>query len=110
MKNLNKSQIVSKIYKRFNKALSKRKINDSINVICDVLIQELLANNAVSVKNFGTLSPYLFHEHIGMNVSSGRLQKISSFRSVKFHPHHTFITLIANRRASLVKSKSRRQK
>lgn len=95
--------IVSKIYKKFNKALHKRLIQDAVNIICLQLQDNLSKNKTVSVENFGTLSPYLFHEHLGMDVSTGQIRNFSSFRTIKFHPHHNFLFLLTPRRANFLK-------
>jgi nucleoid DNA-binding protein len=100
---LSKKDITDKIYKRLNKAVSKLVIQDVVTVICDHILSELEKDRVFSVTNFGTFSPFKFHEHDGMDISSGAIQKVSSFRSVKFRPHAVFRLLLDRKRKKFEK-------
>lgn len=100
---LSKKNLTDKIYKRLNGAVSKLVIHDVVTVICDHIISELEKNRAFSVRNFGTFSPFNFHEHEGMDISSGAMQKVKSFRSVKFRPHAVFRLLLDRKRKKFEK-------
>jgi len=100
---LSKKHLTDKIYKRLNKAASKLVIHDVITVIGDHIVSELEKDRAFSVTNFGTFSPFRFHEHQGMDISSGAMQKVSSFRSVKFRPHAVFRLLLDRKRKKFEK-------
>lgn len=93
-----KQKIISRIRKRFGKKLSPLLIHDAVIVICDMLVDELAANRVVSVHNFGSLSPYEFHGHRGINVATGRVEEVRPFRTVKFRPHVSLKKILSCRR------------
>lgn len=100
-KTMAKKAIVDKIHKKIGRALDRHLIADAINVICSIIQDKLLKDQAISVENFGTLYSYFFHEHLGMDVTTGRLRKVKSFRTVKFRPHAVFWSLVAQRKSLL---------
>ncbi len=93
-----KKQIVAAINKKLGKALHPQAIADAVNVVLDLLIEELINDQSFSVHNFGTFSPYMFHGHKGMNISTGEMQDVPPTRMVKFHPHVGFTTILALQR------------
>lgn len=101
-----RKKIAGKIYRRFGSALKQRIILDAINIICVTLHNDILQDRAVSVENFGTFSPYRFHEHRAMNIATGQIEKVKSFRTVKFRPHFTLLELVSQRRESFLGKKS----
>ncbi len=101
-----KKKIVEKIYRRLDCSLKQRVIQDVVNIICTALQNDLLQDRAISVENFGTFSPYRFHEHRAMNIATGQIEKVKSFRTVKFRPHFTLLELISQRRESFLRKKS----
>lgn len=105
-KTVTKKKLVTKIYNRFGQALNQRLIQDAVNIICTTLQNNLLQDRAVSVENFGTLSPYSFHKHSGLNLATGQIEEVKSFRTVKFRPHFTLLELLAQRRESFLNTKS----
>lgn len=100
---ISKKNLTDKIYDRLNKAVSKLVIHDVITVICDHIVSEIEKDRAFSVPNFGTFSPCKFHEHEGIDISSGAMQKVNSFRFVKFHPHAVFRLLLDRKRKKFEK-------
>ena len=98
MKKIDKRKLTSIIFKRLNGALSKKSIYDAISVIDDSIIESLIDNKTVSIANFGTLSPYLFHEHKGLNIASGAVEPVKPFKAVKFRAHSNFLALIEQRK------------
>lgn len=84
---VSKVHLARRIKKRFGGQISQRVIIEVINTIIDVMKQELLEDRTISVKNFGTLSPYIYHGHNAFNVVSGEKVYVESFRSVRFHTH-----------------------
>lgn len=102
-KSVTKKVIVSKIHKKLGEALNRRLLTDAVSVICLTLQENLLQDQAVSVENLGTFSPYVFHGHAGVNISTGQLQQVKPFRTVKFHPHFVFLELLASRREGFLK-------
>jgi len=102
---IDKKTIVDNIYKHLGKTLSKNQIYDVVTVICDYLSEELIENRSVSIKNFGTLSPYMFHGHEGIDVSSGNMRYVEEFRSVKFRPHHVLWRLVKRKRKKILRKR-----
>lgn len=86
------------LYDRLNGTISKKSINDAISFICDYLITNVVEDKSISIINFGTFSPYIFHAHKAFNIALGKMQQVKAFRSVKFRAHSTFLNLIASRR------------
>lgn len=108
-KTVTKKEIVSVIYKRYGRSLKRSIIRDAINVVCSMLEEDLLEDRSVSVKNFGTFSPYFFHGHIGYNVAHGKMQAVKAFRDIRFHPHATFLRLLELRRKSFLEREGSRK-
>lgn len=98
-----KKVIVSRIHKKLGKALNQRLLQDALNAICVTLQDNILQDNAISVENLGTISPYIFHSHNGINIQTGQLQVTPPFRTVKFHPHFIFLELLSQRRNNFLK-------
>ncbi len=63
-------------------------------------------NESISVSNFGTLNPYLFHSHKAFNVQTGLVQINPEFWSAKFHTHTSFDKLINDHKELFVREKS----
>jgi len=103
---ITRKKIAEKIYRRFGSALKQRVIQDAVNIICITLHNNIVQDRAVSVENFGTFSPYRFHEHRAMNIATGQIEKVKSFRTVKFRPHFTLLELVSLRRESFLGKKS----
>jgi len=95
---ITKAKLVDNIYKKLGGAVSKLVIRDVVTVICHYIQTELGYDRVVSVQNFGTFSPYRFHEHDGIDVSSGAMRHVEGFRSVKFLPHAVFRLLLKRKR------------
>ena len=74
-------------------------------MICEELAESLIENEAITIKNFGTLNPYLFHSHRGYNVQTGIVQEYPEFWSVKFHTHDAFQKLMEEKREYFSKKK-----
>lgn len=104
MMKINKARLVDNIYKRLDGATSKLVIRDVIAVICNYVIEEMEHDRTVSIQNFGTFSPYRFHEHDGVDVSSGAMRHVEGFRSVKFLPHAIFRLLLNRKRKKFKKN------
>ena len=103
---LSKKDITDKIYNRLSKTTSKLVIHDVVTVICEHMESELEKDRSFSVSNFGTFSPFKFHEHEGMDISTGAMQKVESFRTVRFHPHAVFRLLLNRKRSKFEKRQS----
>ena len=102
---ISKEKLSDLVYKRLDRSIPKMVIYDVITVMFDYFANELFNNRAVSIKNFGTWSPFMFHEHEGINVATGVKQIVQSFRTVKFVPHTVFRKLLSISKERFEKSK-----
>jgi nucleoid DNA-binding protein len=68
-----------------------------VGVIIEQVARDLVNDQIVSARRFGTLSPHCRPGHLAHNLSTGRVRELSSSRSVKFHPHESFLLLLADR-------------
>lgn len=98
MKKLDKKKMVNLLYNRLNGTIPKKSIDDAIIFICDFLIKKVIDNESVSINNFGTFSPFIFHAHRAFNIAKGTIQQVKAFRSVKFRAHHTFLNFVLKKR------------
>lgn len=104
MKTIDKKKLTHIIYQRLGGALSKSSIYDAINIINESLIEMVLDNKAISIENFGTISPYVFHAHKGLNIASGEMQQVKEFKTVKFRVHNVFQALVEQRKKKFKKA------
>ena len=74
-----------------------------VNALCAELAAKLSRNEAVSVRNFGTLSPYLYHGHFALDVSSGLMHDTAPFKTVQFRVHARFLRLLKERRTRFLR-------
>lgn len=74
-----------------------RKIYQAVGIIIEQITSDLVNDQVVTVRRFGTLSPHVRRAHLAHNISTGVVMKLSSKRSVKFHPHDAFRGLIRER-------------
>jgi len=102
-KKINKQKLIDAIYKKLDGVVTKNHIHDVINIVCDWVAEELIANRSVTIKNFGTLSSYIFHGHDAVNIGTRIREYVPEFWSVKFRSHHVFKRLVRRRRKSLAK-------
>jgi nucleoid DNA-binding protein len=93
--NVGRAGIAKAIHERCG--LPFRKIYQAIGMIIEQITSDLVNDQVVTVRRFGTLSPHVRRAHLAHNVSSGVVRKLSSKRSVKFHPHESFSGLIQER-------------
>lgn len=105
-----KKLLVNNIYFKLNKSISKKYIHDVVNIISNYISEEICNDRSVSIKNFGTFSPYIFHEHMAYDVCTGMKRFIPAFKSVKFRIHSEFQAILNKRRASMKKRSWKRKK
>ena len=99
---ISRKNIVRKLHKKFGK-LQMQSIDDAVGVICDFLSTELIADQAVSVENFGTLSPYITRTHKAFDVARGNFRMVTAQRTVKFRASHHLLVLVRRRRATFLR-------
>lgn len=95
---VSKKVLIARIYKKLHKAVPKLVIHDVITAVTDYIVQELSEDRSFGVENFGTFSPYYFHSHEGLDVSSGAIQHVEGFKNVKFQPHAVYRLLLERKR------------
>src|SRR5690554_6291491 len=96
--NIDRVKLTNLIYKRLEKNITKKDIRLAIDIICEEIASILIDKEALSISNFGTLNPYLFHSHNGINVQTGEMQIHKKFWSVKFHAHNAFENLLREKK------------
>lgn len=106
----NKVKLTNIIWNKLGKSIKKATIYDSVAIIFDKIIEDLANSQIVSVKNFGTLSPYIRKSRICLDVASGKIRPTRTKRLVRFRASANFLKLAKLRRASLKRSKSRSKK
>jgi nucleoid DNA-binding protein len=101
---ISKNKLAALISKRLGKTLPKSAIVDAIAIINNSLIDMIVDNKSISIGNFGTISPYLFHKHKGFNISTGEMQEVDEFKTVKFRVHNNFQMLVNGRKSKFKKA------
>lgn len=107
-KTVDKKTLAKRLQKKMGCALKRRLLWDAVLAISSKMEEKLICDQAISVEHFGTLSPYIFHSHNGINIASGQIERIDSFRTVKFHPHTTLSFLLSQRRENFLCPKASR--
>lgn len=97
-KKIGRTDLTKSIYKQLNGAIPYRSIYYAVNVIVQEMAKEIILDRVISVKRFGTLSPYSIPGHLANDIMSGEVREIPTVRSVKFHPHESFLSLIKDRK------------
>lgn len=91
---IGRNYLVDKIYKRLKGTVKKSDIRFAINIIINEIRNELINKRSISIKNFGTLTPYLFQAHKGINMFTKKIEMFPKTWSVKFHAHVGFLKLL----------------
>lgn len=97
-KTIDKQKLTNLIYDRLNSSITKISIYDAISIINTSLVDMILDDKAIFIDNFGTISPYTFHNHKGFNIALGQMQEVKEFKSVKFRVHTTFQMLLEQKK------------
>lgn len=98
MKTYYRKDIEKFIYDKFDGKINLTNISDAVSAILDFLKTEITNDRPVSIKNFGTFSPFTVKSHLGIDVNSGRMRVTRAFMGVRLHPHASFLSLIASHR------------
>jgi len=94
---IGREAVAEAIHERLGSGVPFRKIYQAVGIIIEQISSDLVNDQVVTVRKFGTLSPHVRRSHMAHNVSTGVVRKLSSKRSVKFHPHEAFSGLIRER-------------
>jgi nucleoid DNA-binding protein len=94
---MNRIDLANAIHERLGGSISHRKIYQAVGIIIEQITSDLVNDQVVTVRRFGTLSPYVRMAHLANNVRTGMIRKLRSVKSIKFHPHEAFTSLIHDR-------------
>ena len=97
---MNRVNLANAIHERLHGSISYRKIYQAVGIIIEQITSDLVNDQVVTVRRFGTLSPHVRLAHFAHNVCTGVIRKLGSIKSVKFHPHEAFTSLIRDRQES----------
>ena len=93
--NLGRVGIAKAIHKRCG--LPFRQVYQAIGIIIEQITSDLINDQVVTVRRFGTFSPHVRRAHLAHNVCTGVIRSLGLVKSVKFHPHEAFTNLIHER-------------
>lgn len=96
-KKISRADLSKRIHLRLSGAIPYRTIAYALNVIIEQMAKEIIEDRIISVRRFGTLSPYSIPGHLAHDLSSGEVRTLPTKRSVKFHPHESFLFLLRDR-------------
>ena len=94
---INRAKLSKRIHTRLSAAIPYRSIHHAVSVIIDQIANDLINDQVVSARHFGTLSPHSRAAHLAHDLSTGKVRELPSSRSVKFHPHDSLLSLLADR-------------
>jgi nucleoid DNA-binding protein len=94
---MNRVDLANAIHERLGGSISHRKIYQAVGIIIEQIANDLVNDQVVTARRFGTLSPHVRRAHLAYNVRTGMIRKLRSIKSVKFHPHEAFTSLIQDR-------------
>ena len=92
-----REELSKRLHSRLSGTISYRKMYHSVSVIIDAISKDLVDNQIVTVRCFGTLSPYTRPGHIANDLSQGKLRTLQPKKSVRFHPSESFLNLLVDR-------------
>lgn len=104
IKKVGKKQITEEIYNRLDGAISTKELYYVVSLITKEITDIILRQESISIKNFGTLSSYLFHGHKGFNVATRTVEYVEPFKTVKLYVHVGFKSLLQKNREKFNKS------
>lgn len=94
---ISRANLSKRIHERLSGAIPYRTVHHAVGVIIDQIAHDLLDDQVVSARHFGTLSPHSRPGHLAHNIVTGKIRELPASRSVKFHPHDSFLSLLADR-------------
>jgi nucleoid DNA-binding protein len=94
---VSRAELSKRIHSRLGGAIPYRVVHHAVNVIIEQIAKEIVEDRIISARHFGTLSPYSRPGHLAHDLSSGEVRELPTIRSVKFHPHKSFLLLLKDR-------------
>ena len=96
-KKAGRADLTKRIYTQLSGAIPYRTIHYAVNIIIEEMAKEIIEDRIISARRFGTLSPYSRPGHLANDLSSREVRDLPTTRSVKFHPHESFLFLLKDR-------------
>jgi nucleoid DNA-binding protein len=97
MSGIGKANLAKRIHERLGGAIPYRTIYHAVGIIIDQIVNDLLSDQVVSARHFGTLSPYCVQGHLAHDLFTKKIRELPDSRSVKFHAHESFLALLVDR-------------
>jgi nucleoid DNA-binding protein len=98
MKKVGWAELTDRIYARLGKAVSRQEIYDAVKVLNSEIIQLLLRDEQLSVKNLGTLAVRVHPGHRACDVNTGEQFHVDDTKTVRFYPHQQLLQLLEERK------------
>lgn len=87
---MTKTQIIDKIYEKYEGTVSKCLISDVIDSFCIRLSTKITEEQSVSIHNFGTFALQSRSEWVRYNPNSRERESVPAKETIKFIPHFNF--------------------
>jgi len=97
MSGIGRANLSKRIHEQLGGAISYRTVHYAVGVIIDQIANDLLNDQVVSARHFGTLSPYCVRGHLAHDLFTKKIRELPDSRSVKFHAHESFLSLLGDR-------------
>lgn len=94
---IRKAAIISSISKNMGESVTTRLINDVIDLTIDYIGNELLNNRTVSIRYFGTFTPYKMEGGTVKSVYTGEYIPYEPKIGIKFRPHDVFKVILSRK-------------
>jgi nucleoid DNA-binding protein len=94
---ISRANLSKRIHERLGGVIPYRTVHQAVGVIIEQISNDLLNDQVVSARHFGTLSPHVRPGHRAHNIFTGKIRELPSSRSVKLHPHDSFLSLLTDR-------------
>ena len=98
MKQVGWAELTDRIHSRLGRAVPRQEIYDAVKVLNSEIIQLLLGDEQLSVKNFGTLAVRVHPGHRACDVNTGEQFHADDSKTVRFYPHDQLIKLLEERK------------
>lgn len=88
------SCLANRIHKHVKGVIKPNVIKEMTKTIIKCMIEDLLMDRTISVKNFGTLGVMTRNKHNGVDVVTKQLRVFPPKRICKFYPQQNFIAIV----------------
>ena len=91
---MNKAQLIQAVADKGGRHLTP---TEAVEIVLDVMVRAVAANDPVSITGFGTLLPRHHPQRRARNPQTGETVTVDAVRVVKFRPGVRFQDLVAGR-------------